>query len=237
MDELERIKTFGIREGECPKIFEGVDTSAGASRGRALGAVAWNAMVGIVTELEPLLKTVDDEKELSKDGKLRRKARIVRDAEVRLTEATNHLERLKKDVEEIDVPVTEVDETVMAALWPKLPEDQLEVRMLHAKALEQGDLITACAIESMPLAFPGRQTPDDLAVLKRDRQIKEAPEQAAALETAEHVHAVVAATAQSAAGWLAEVGRGLPEPEKAKEQTGDDGLRFLSPSELQEASA
>jgi len=232
MDTLKLIAQFG----KCPEIFEGVDTSGGASRGRPLGAIAWFQMVGIIDTLDKELLAVNDDKELSEDGKAKRKARLCRDAEVRLVEANGHLERLKKDVEEVTFDLTKTDETVMAAIWPRLPEDPLEVRMLHNAALEAGDLVTANAIENLPVAFSGRQTPDDLAVLKRDRMRVEAPDKMAALETAEDVYAVVAATAQSAAGWLADEIRGLPEPDK-KEEITKDGMLFLSPSQLAEASA
>jgi len=232
MDTIKLISQFG----SCPEIFEGVDTSAGASRGRPLGAIAWFQMVGIIDSLDKELAAVNDDKELSKDGKAKRKARLCRDAEARLAEANAHLERLKKDVEEIDIPLTQIDQSVTAAIWPRLPEDQLEVRMLHTEALEAGDFATCAAIENLPVAFPGRQTPDDLAVLKRDRMRVEAPDKMAALEMAEDVYAVVAATAQSTVGWLADESRGLPAPDQ-KEEVTKDGMLFLSPSQLAEARA
>ena len=232
MDRIEHISIFG----RCPDIFEGVDVSAGASRGRPLGAVAWHQIVGIVNDLDNELKAVDEVTELTDEGKLKRKSRLVRDAEVRLTEANKHLDTLKKDVDEVSFKLTETDEAVMAAIWPRLPEDTLEVRQLHAQALEQGDFVTANAIENLPVAFAGRVEPEDLAVLKRDRMRAEAPEATQALEAAEDVLAVVTAAAQSAAGWLTEAGKGLPEPE-ATGQTTQDGLLFLSPSQLEEARA
>ena len=112
------------------------------------------------------------------------------------------------------------------------------VRTLYADAVASADWPTCAAIESLPSVFGGRLDAATLAELKRDRLQVEAPEALTALEVAEDTLATVQSALHTAADHVEGIGRDLPEPEDGGEvKLGNDGLRELSVSQFQEASA
>jgi hypothetical protein len=235
MDEIQKIADFGSR----PAIFADVDTSAGASRGRPLGAIAWDSAVNVVGDLEDAITKIKADPELNDIGKARKNSRACRDAETTFTRNTGHLERLRTDLAEAKAlyKPEPANETVSASIWGKLPEDDTAIKMTYNDALSRGDSKTMDAIESLPSVFGGALDEDTLASLKRARMAQDAPEAFAAITTAEEVLHVVETASGIAAQCLQEISKGLPAPDDGADvQTGEDGLRMLSISQFQEAA-
>lgn len=234
MDEIQKIADFGSR----PAIFADVDTSAGASRGMPLGAVAWDSAVNVVGGLEDAIAKINEDPESNETGKARKSSRACRDAETTLARNTGHLERLRTDLDEAMAlyKPEPANDAVSASIWTKLPEDNTAIKLAYNDALSRGDSKTMDAIESLPSVFDGALDEDTLTTLKRARMAQEAPEAFAAITTAEEVLHVVETATGIAAQCLQEISRGLSAPDDGADvKTGEDGLRRLSISQFQEA--
>ncbi len=230
MDNIQRIAMFG----STPEIFNGLDNSAGFSTGRGLGSAAWIKCVETVCSLEDLKETINQDPSLTQIGKSQKLSRAVRDAEVELTKVGGHVSKLRDEAKTARASYKpQSDESVNSSLWEMLPHDPIATANLYRDALLKKDWRTCNAIESMPSVFEG--VPEDLEALRRERIFAEAPDVAKAIDTAEAVVHHVENAHRIAGQHLAEVGKGLPEPDKNKVHTGDDGLRVLSPSEYKEA--
>ena len=105
------------------------------------------------------------------------------------------------------------NDAVSTAIQAKLPEDATAVALLYGDALAAADWHTCNAIESLPVVHAGRLDADLLVGLRRERSAVEAPEAARAIEVAEEVLGAVEGAHASAAGHLADLGRGLPDPD------------------------
>ncbi len=227
--------------GRAPGWVESEDLSAGAAGGRRLGATAYKHSVAVVQTLDDVFAKIDGDRDLSDDGKAKKKSRAVKDAGVALGKVAGYQEKLAKEgakAQEAVRPRVAGNDAVSAAIWPRLPADQAAVRTLYRDALAASDWHTANAVESLPSVFDGRLDADTLAELKRERLQAEAPEALAALEQAEETLATVDGALHAATEHVAEAGRGLPDPDDGGDvKVGDDGLRQLSPSQFAEAAS
>jgi hypothetical protein len=131
-----------------------------------------------------------------------------------------------------------VSDEIAAAIWARLPGDQARVRELYREAIETGDTATTSAIERLPVVHDGQLPNDELAALRRERFAIEAPELHQAFEIAETAHAAVETALRAAVSIIADHGYDLPNPDDGDEATtGDDGLRRISISQFEEATA
>ncbi len=236
MDNIQRTALFG----SAPETLATADTSAGASAGRPLAAAAWFRAVGIVDELEATRELIEGDVELSRSGKDKKLSRACRDAQAALGKIAEHRDTLAAELEGARKrcrPEGEPDPTVNAAIWPKLPDEEISMATTYRDAVERQDWATCDAIETLPSVFDGSLTPDEVAALVRDRMAVQSPDALKAADLAAEIHGAVDVALGHAIGFVEDMARPLPDPADGGEaQVGDDGLRILSASQFAEAT-
>ena len=235
MDQVETQAAFG----RLPEIFENADQSPGGDV-RSIGAAAWTRAVAIATGLDDTRSAIDADRELSDEGKKRKFARAVKDAQSELRTVGDLRDVLALKVSNAGKAWASesVSDHIAAAIWARLPDDQARVRDLYREAAETGDIATTSAIERLPVVHEGRLPRDDLDALRRERFAIEAPELHHAFEIVETAHTAVDSALRAAESIVADHGRGLPNPDDGDDaSTGEDGLRRISVSQFYEATA
>jgi len=217
-----------------------IDVSAGASGGRQLGKAAWHQAVRVAEELDAKGREIATTSELSDVGKQKLLSRAVRDAGVTLGKVRTHADKLRSELTDFHATYRsnggEPNDVVSAAIWPKLPPDNVKVQILYRDAIQAGDWRTADAIESIPMVFEGRLVIDELDELRRERMGVDNPESLAALEAREESLAAVEIALAASSEYVGDVGKDLPDPDADDGSTvGGDGLLLLTPSQFEEA--
>ncbi len=237
LDNVARTALFG----SAPEIFSDVDLSAGAAGGRPLGAASWFRAVSVVDALEDRREKIEADTNLSREGRQRALSRAVRDVRVDLGKVAANRDQLGEELEAARAacrPEGEPDQTVMAAIWPRLPDNHISVKTAFGDALARSDFETCSAILSLPTVFEGCLPVEDLAELKRELVGVQAPKVLAAMDAAETTWGAVDSALNSASQFVDDLAQGLPEDpaDGDKVVVGDDGLRVLSASQFQEAT-
>ena len=94
MDQLSLTAMFG----ETPDWVESADLSMGVSGGRKLAAVAHRAARTVVETLDAKREQIAADRDLTDEGKAKRLARAVRDAEVEVRRVGEHRDKLATEM-------------------------------------------------------------------------------------------------------------------------------------------
>lgn len=235
--ELRELASFG----NPPDWMDNLDVSGGASGGPRLAKIGWHRVVNTMRDLHGREEALAGDHKLTQAGRDDQFSRAVRDAWTPIEAVRGHRDKLDRELRDWGAkykdPI-EISDTAMAAIWSKLPEDSTAMLVAHQAAMTSQDWRTVMAIEALPGVFSGHLDRETIAELKRQRMQASDPDHFAEMERREESLRVVESALNSAESRLGELQRRLPAPDpETGAELGSDGLRVLSPSQLEEARA
>ena len=233
--DIQQMAAFGSQ----PDWMKDLDVSAGATGGRKLAKLAWTRLTNTVSELRDLEETLKGDAKLTLEGRADQLSRAVQDAWAPVANMRGYRDRLEGELRTWRAqnrPTVEVGDAALAAIWARLSEDPIAVRVAYDTALASEDWQTATAIEQLPGVFPGHLGREVVAELRRERLQVEAPAHYAGLVEREATLETVERALHTAEQIIGAYERALPRPDaETGTELGSDGLRTLSPSQLEEA--
>ena len=83
--------------------------------------------------------------------------------------ARRHLEKRANELFPPDTEPTVAESPAIAAIWNRLPDDQMQVELIYKEAIQKGQTLVCKAIESLPCFFSGALDGEKLAELRNER--------------------------------------------------------------------